>query len=541
MLNLMLEPTDDRANPSFRDAASCRQWLAKLQLTNIQVAHSLLLTEVNEFNRLPLHGHERLNTLELLRDTVHYVQEEYARKLIAKAIPLNEHDLTNFFAILQLWHAMSLGYQRCLQALIDGDKQLNKQGAMLCQRALQYVGLAIFQHLRTGYEVDGKLWQQLHSFFSFAESRKLLSEKVTDPLNKVEPRGTCQGTYLRILLIANTHLDELSRIQLNMLDYWLARWADLLNVARSYTSSKGDAPPLAFDLDGSPQGLQLAKKVKPGESVRYLAMVPLSKQIRVKTILLQQGKKPVQADLGEFDDSRACIELLTLLHQSWCEDQDMRYVARINSERHTQLCQKFTNIHSLLNGKLPQQPVASAQDNAEARKQIETFGRVLQESPAQKPANVVTVLEDWRVDNENIQGAQLTRESTTGCQLSRRQLVASRSEEGETLVLGVVAWLKVMRSGQLRIGLRYFPGSVEPVSINATGSDKTELSSAATAFLLHAVPELNIQPSLIVPHAWFKPDRLIEMAGSKSEKQDLKIGFCLEHGSDFDRVSFKQN
>jgi len=539
MLNLMLEPTDERANPLFRDAASCRQWLEKLQLTNIQVAHSLLLTEINEFNRLPMRNHDRLDTLELLRDTVHYVQEEFARRLIAKAIPLNEHDLNNFFSILQLWQAMSLGYQRCLQALIEGDKQPNRQGAMLCQRAMQYVGLAIFQYLRTGYEVDGKLWQQLHSFFSFAESQKLLSEKVPDPLSKIEPRSTCQGTYLRILFTAHAHIDELSRMQLNMLDYWLAQWADLLSVARSYTSSRGDAPSLAFDLDGSPHGLQLAKKVKPGETVRYLAMVPLSKQLRVKTILLQQGKKPVQAELGEFDDSRACIELLTLLHQSWCEDQDMRYVARIDSERHTQLCQKFSNIHSLLNGKLSQQPVASAKDNSEARKQIETFGRVLQESPAQKPANVATALEDWRVDNENIQGAQLTRESTAGCQLSRRQLVASRREDAETIVLGVVAWLKVMRSGQLRIGLRYLPGSVEPVSINATGSDKTELSSAAVAFLLHAVPELNIQPSLIVPHAWFKPDRQIEMVNGKGEKQNLKMGFCVEHGSDFDRISFK--
>ena len=124
MLTLPLEPTDDRANPLFKDAVSCERWLSQLQLTNLQLAHSLLLTQVNELNRFPMRGLERLNTLEKLRETIHYVQMDYARKLIAKPLPLNESELIIFFAIVQLWQAMALGYQRCLQAYLAGDKQL---------------------------------------------------------------------------------------------------------------------------------------------------------------------------------------------------------------------------------------------------------------------------------------------------------------------------------------------------------------------------------------------------------------------------------
>src|ERR1700693_2130397 len=114
MLTLPLEPTDDLANPLFRDAASCAKWLKQLQLTNLQLAHGLLLTQINELSRFPMRGLERLNTLELLRDTVQHVQNDYAKKLIAKPLPLNENELIIFFAIVQLWQAMSLGYQRCL-------------------------------------------------------------------------------------------------------------------------------------------------------------------------------------------------------------------------------------------------------------------------------------------------------------------------------------------------------------------------------------------------------------------------------------------
>ena len=36
MLTLPLEPTDDRANPLFKNAESCAQWLKQLQLDRHQ-------------------------------------------------------------------------------------------------------------------------------------------------------------------------------------------------------------------------------------------------------------------------------------------------------------------------------------------------------------------------------------------------------------------------------------------------------------------------------------------------------------------------
>ena len=515
MLKLTLEPTDDRAKPIFKEAKECEQWLSKLQLTNIQLAHSLLLTEINEFNRFPLPGLERMHTLELLRETVHYVQDEYAKKLSAKPLPLNDHELTIFFAIVQLWRAMSLGYQRCLQAQVAGDRQLAKHSAMLCQRAMNYGGLAIFRHLRTGYEVDGKLWRQLHYLYAFAEAEELLSEKVADPLNKAQPRSTCHDTYLAILLTAHACPAELSRAQLKLLEGWLPQWISLLKLERSYTASRGDAPPLAFDLDGSLYGLQLGRMVKPGEPIRYLPMVPLSKLIRVKTILLQQGKTPKQVDLGELGDSRECIALLTLLHRCWCEDHDMRLAARNQTSRNTLLCCNLESIYAQMTGRAPQQGSAISKGAGENFR-----------------------LETWHIDNESIQGAQLTRDPAAGGQLSRNQLVALRHDATDKFVLAIAAWVKVIRTGQLRIGVRYLPGEVEAVTLTATGADKEILPKAVPAFLLHVVPTINIPPSLIIPRPWFKPERMVEMLNKNGEKQNVKMGFSVEHGSDFARVSF---
>ncbi|MBI5429979.1 MAG: hypothetical protein HY938_05915 [Nitrosomonadales bacterium] len=514
MLTLTLEPTDDRANPAFNDAAGCEKWLAQLQLTNLQLAHSLLLTEVNELNRFPMRGPERLNTLELLRDTVHHVQEEYAKRLALKPLPLNERDLIVFFAIVQLWQAMAVGYQRCLQAQVAGDKHLAKDAAMLCQRALLYGGLAIFQHWRTGYEFDGKFWRQIHGLYAYAEDQGLLFEKVPDPLNPTQPPGTCHDLYLKILLTGQAHPAELTRAQLHLLDGWFPQWAGMLTVARSYTVSRGDAPPLAFDLNDPRHGLQPAKALKHDEGVRYLAMVPLSKWIRVKTILLQQGKTPREVELGATTNGHECIELLTLLHRRWCENPDMDFTERNQPGQRAILMHGFRNICAQLSGK--------AQQNATNPKQEET-------APA---------LETWLIDSDTVQGAQLTREDVSGGQLSRNQLVALRPGDAGAAVLCVVTWAKVLRTGQLRIGVRYLPGKAEAATLQATAADQAALEKSAPAFLLQAIPELKLPPSLVIPHNWFKPGRVVELLNQKAEKQNVKMGFSVERGADYERVSF---
>ncbi len=537
MLTLPLEPTDDRANPLFKDAASCAQWLGQLQLTNLQLAHSLLFTQINELNRYPMRGLERLNTLELLRETVGYVQGDYAKKLIAKPLPLNESELTVFVAIVQLWQAMVLGYQRCLQAYMAGDKQLAKHGALLCQRCLMYSGLEIFEHLRTGYEFDPKLWNQLHELYAFAEAQNLHAGEVSDPLNEKYPRSSCRNVYVKTLLACYARPAELTRSQLQLLDNWLTQWSGTVTVERSYAASKGDAQPLAIDLS-STRGLQPLTQITHSESMRYLPMVPLSKLLRVKTILLQQGQTPRQVNLCEHCNSNDCIEFLTLLHQCWCEDHGSR-----NGERHptalrVQLCYKPEGVYAHLSGRPFRQPGRESTLGSAARHQIEAFGRVLQEAQNKELLEMGFPLETWQFDNESISGACLTREDTFGGRLSYNQLIALRPSDAASFMLGATAWTNVTRTGQLQIGVRYLPGTAEAVSMRATGVNMTVPEKYVPAFLLPTVEGLSTPPSLIIPRDWFQPGRVVEILHQNGEKEHLKMGISVERGIDYERVSF---
>ena len=539
MLTLPLDPTDDRANPAFKDASACAQWLGQLQLTNLHQAHSVLRMQLDELNSYPMRGLERLHTLELLRETVASIQLDYAKKLVAKRLPLNDDELTIFAAIVGLWQGMVTGYQRCLQAYMAGDQQLAAYGAQLCQRCLLYSGLQIFEHMRTGYEFDGKLWHQLHELYAFCEEQNWQLAEVRDDLGGNSRSTSCNAAYINILLACHAHRSDLSRHLLQLLDRWLTLWSPSIAVEQRYIASKGDAPPLAVDL-GSSSGLQPPQSATATERLRYLVMVPLSKLIRVKTILLQQGQSPQQLELGAGCNSEECIAFLSYLHQCWCEGQDGRMLERHGGTQRAQVCYGMESCFAYIANKPFKQPGRDAAVDTLSRKQIAAFGRVLADTDRHDLAVMGLVLETWQIEDENIRGARLLREENAGVRLSPGQLVAVRPTNANAFMVGTVNWVKVTLTGQLRTGVRYLPGLPHAIAMKATGVNLTVSDKYVAALLLPAVPALKTPASLIAPRDWFKPGRVVEIVQIDKKKQQLKMELSIEKGSDYERISFTE-
>ena len=145
---------------------------------------------------------------------------------------------------------MVTGYQRCLQAYMAGDTQLAAYGALLCQRCLLYSGLQIFEHMRAGYEFDGRLWRQMHELYAFCEEQGWQLKEVDDELNGNRRTASCDATYTKTLLACHAHRADLSRHLLQLLDHWLTLWSPTVAVERRYAASS-DAPPLTVGLDSA--------------------------------------------------------------------------------------------------------------------------------------------------------------------------------------------------------------------------------------------------------------------------------------------------
>jgi hypothetical protein len=134
-LDLPLMTADTKLE--FADAVSCAAWLQTVPLSSVAASHGQLLDQIEKFNDFELPAPERLRVLELLCEPVAFVQVEHAKKFAGKPVPLAPQEGEIFRQVLALWHALSRGYQRCLETTVAaGDASRAEQIALLCQRAL---------------------------------------------------------------------------------------------------------------------------------------------------------------------------------------------------------------------------------------------------------------------------------------------------------------------------------------------------------------------------------------------------------------------
>jgi len=531
-----LEPTDDLAKPAFKDAASCAKWLSQLQLTNLNLAQNTLRIQLDELNRYPMRGKDRLQTLEALREAVNALQADFAKKLFGKKLPLANEEFAVLIALCNLWQSMLNGYLRCLQSRVAGDSSLSSDEALLLHRCLLYSSLQILAFLRTGYEPEGKLWQRLHTFFAHAEAQGLQQETVADKLNRATHVASCRSVYVKTLLLHRARLLGLRRNQWFILDNWLDTWGDTLSIEASCSMSRDDAPPLAVDL-ASARGLISIQRATGASSMRFLAMVPLSKLVRVKTILLQQGQSPQQNGLGDELNSKDCVDLLNKLHACWCEASAESLLDEPRNGSVVQFCSGLESIYAHIAGKPFNIPNISGIAEKEAQRQIETFGRVLDQTDRHNLMELGFLKEEWQIETDGLLHARLLRKSSNGARLGLNQIVGVHNPDASTFKLGVVTLVIVTRGGQLYIGVRYLPGS-PLAAIAQSGMNGNLLCGAAAALVLPEMANLRIPASIILPRDWFQAGRPVDIATKENPNLSVRLGISVELGNDFERVSY---
>jgi cyclic-di-GMP-binding protein len=537
MIMLPLEPIDDRANPVFKDAASCAKWLSQLQLTNLNLAQGTLRVQIDEFNRFPLRGKERLHTLEALRETVNTMQADYAKKLFGKKLPLSDDEFTSLISLSNLWLSMFNGYLRCLQSLEAGDSSLAADAALLAQRCLLYCGLQLGEFLRMGCEPDGKSWQRFHTIYSHIEQQSLQQIPVADKFSRSGRDVSCRTLYTKILLLHRARLLGMTRNQWHIVDRWLELWGDTFSIEPQCSMSREDAPPLAVDLAGI-RGMIPVQRATSAPSMRFMAMVPLSKIIRVKTILLQQGQLPLHLDLGNEINSDDCVKLLNRLHACWCEPHVESLADEPRDAPVVQLCAGLESTYAHIARKPFKTPTIAGIADKEAQRQIETFGRVLDQTDRHNLFELGFLSEDWLAEEDGLLQGRLLRKLKTGVRLGLNQIICVHKPDTTAFKLGVVTLATVTRSGQLYIGVRYLPGNPQAVIVRCKESANL-LSGAAAALLLPEMANLRIPASIIIPRDWFQTGRPMEISFANSKDQNVTLGMSVDKGNDFERVSYK--
>lgn len=534
MLQLQLPALDPEATLPWPDRAACEYWLSQLQFTNIRATQEDILGRLIRLNSCVLPASQRLELIESLRETVAFVQSEYRKKLAGKPLPLHDSEMAIFTGLMTLWKTMAAGYRRCLQGCIEGDPEMASSKALVCQRLLRYTGVQILEHVLACLEVPPESWQEMHGVYSYAESEDLAQAPVEDPLSDHNP-SSCKNIYVQVLLAHLANPYELPRKQIQCLSRWLDTWSDAVTLSKSLPPKGDGPPPLAVDFIAD-SGALPANRVPWTDRVRYLDMSESSKEIRVKIAMLQQGQSPQSLGLGNDCPQPGCGQLLSVLHRNWCEGAIPRFLERVEANRRVQVCFGHGSIHYFVSGKGFSQPKKKTKDLSEQqRKEIAAFGHVVSRTGKVSALQSGFTQESWQVVDQSALGLRLLRQGGGG-RVSPNQLIGVDPADGSPFVIGVVRWLVVMHNGDLKAGLRTFPGAPQAVAVRPTGLNVKETEKYVQAFLLPQVPALQIPASVVLPVGWFMPKRIIEMYSDT--EQNLKLTGLVERGLDFERVSF---
>ncbi|MBE9608972.1 hypothetical protein [Chitinilyticum piscinae] len=522
----------DSGSPApFADARAAREWLKLLPLINTPLAHSDLRQALEQMNQSSLAALEKLKILEQFRETIHLVQDDWMRALLAKPLPLNPVEHQQWLQLVQLWELTSDGYATCWLAAIEEDAGVLQYRALLAERTLYY-GVRILHAHALAYQAQPEhYWQRLFAHYSWARQLGDATERVRDSLCQATSGvSNVESLFIQALLFSAGNPQQLSQRQ----QQWLYPVLELL---APRTRLGSDAPglnqfaPLRIDLD-QPAAPQRRPNLPQGAGSLAIDTLALAQTLSKRIKLLRQGEAPAQLGLGNGLSGEACESLLRDLYRHWCEQPAERKLPRKEQQSHLELAGAgLTNQHRwIARGRyapppIKQQTVYGNRDVLD----IQMFGQTTRKLVA--PVLAEAEREEWQLVDETALGVRLQR-PLGGQRLQLQQLLTLRL--GEQLLCGSVRWLEIC-ADSITIGIRLLPGVPSPAAARTIEAVRLGQEAFTEVLLLPAMAALKEPNSLLQPPGWFRQGRVIELwDGSKLHK--LRMQKVIERGCDFERV-----
>jgi hypothetical protein len=529
-----LPPLGGGEPPAFATAGACREWLNALPLANPGQAQALLLAQVDRLNRFALGVGERLRIMELLRESAAFVQSECAKKFAARPLPLVPAEQSGFEANGRLWQSLCVGYQRCIEACLEGEPEVLSEGALVVQRALWALAGEQADTYRGWQEMQPAFWRRLHATFAVGEQLGADQQPVRDLL--LETRSTTvHAAYTSCLLLHAASPYELTPRQFAQVQRWLARWSGKVKLSKARPQAF-KLPPLVVDVAGEHPGIQ---RPEPGGNLRWLDVDGLAHSLKKRIVALQKGATGAALGLGEDCVQPACELLLKHVFDRCCRGGIARgHVRNSPEDSHCRLVSGMEAIYFRIFGKAFQQPASADELSKRQHDEIALFGQTAKRFDDQYVRQQELQLEQWRIVDESAGGLRLSRPAVQpGQRIAAGQLLALQPPGSAGLRLGSVRWMTHLANGDLQMGVRMMPGAPQAISVCATGLSSVVGPRCRPGFRLPAVEALQCPASVVFPAAAFRVDRIVEILAEHSVQ--IRIKRIVEHGFDFERAEYE--
>lgn len=520
-----VEPT----SLEFADAAGCQAWLARLPRSNPAQCHEALAVQSRLLVAAAVAPGAKFAILELLREPVAAAQAEMAKKCRGRPLPLDGDDQKTWQQVAGLWRAMASGYDALIDAMASTAPELASDAQIICQRALRYTALALFEHCHIYHAASGELWRQLHRLYVFSENAGLATTPVNDPAGRATAKTSCAGTYVHALLIQLAQPDALTGEELDQVDRWLEKWEELVTLSPDPLPAS-TIPAVAANL-ASERGAGLASQM-PAAGVRHFNLEALSKAMRQLAAALKQ-QSPAQLGLGDLS-RQFCEHLLRLLHIQWCAAGTGRADERTPAAIKVMISPNLASMHFHLTGKAFRQP--GKELTAAERQRLDMFGSVSEAGEAALASQRSAALETWVIVNQSVSGFLGTaREKEVVSRITHHQLVALQPPARKVMYLGIVQRLNVDEAGMMWIGLRIILGSPQAAAVRAV---ETAGGQYERALLMPADAVRNLPASIIMLPGTYQPGRALSLHIEKEKERRIKLQALLDQGANFERATY---
>ena len=516
LMALTVLPEFDRdACPQAFNLGACAAWLAGLTALRAADRCAALTGELDQLNRYPMSPLDRLEVLEVLRETVEDAQRRHEEAYRGHPMPFGTEEAAAWHRTERLWEALLAGYQRCLSAA--HDVRVRPYLALLTQRCLRYARLLMLHQFHAYRPLQERHWRLLDALYAFAEAEGFATARVADALDVFDGASTCAATYVHALLFFFANPYRFNARAADAVNAWLDKWAGRVPVRAQPPAISGLAT-LAVDLATSTV-VFVGPDTPPLEAPRYLHTHRLADGLRKRIEYLRGGGEPDELDL-DVGGGHASLTLLVTLYQHWCEVVQARCCPRQEAGGFAEVACGFPGAHALVGGGAPGTRPARNPNPISTLRRWRRPG-----TPTAAPA-----AERWRLRDTSSQGFGVTRDAQLAHRVCCGGLMAVSVGEGHA-ALATACWLRAEDGRDLYCGARALPGRPRAVRVAARWRE-----GWVAAFLMAPAEPWECPPSLVLPKGWYRPGLYVQV--DLRELTVVRLTRLLEEGEDFERVAF---
>lgn len=291
-------------------------WIDALPLGDNEETTKQLYAVLSHLNRVQLPAPVRLKTMLQLQNTFNHCVQTLKSQYLGHSFPLKPRALRAADRTIAMLGEIAISYKITAIELQDHNRLFrNKLLSATIYKAVESLNELLMAHYQVYAPEPPRLWNEIHTLYSFAETEDLHKTRVRDIETDNEKQACIQHKYKETLLLALSNPYHLRRNEIDKVHLLVKEWATYTNLINPQLSPSGEANFVTcLKLDRPPVELGLIKTLED-ESCRFLNTSNLTQHLRY--LLSQETEEQKLSSVSGVYSENNNEHLLKQLIAAW--------------------------------------------------------------------------------------------------------------------------------------------------------------------------------------------------------------------------------